>query len=502
MSNETAGSNRLRTGVGGLDAVLGGGLPSNRIYLVEGDPGTGKTTLALQFLLEGARLGESVLYVTLSETHDELAQVAASHEWSLAGVDVCDLSAVRDVTVQTQYTLFHPSEVELDETTRVVLDRVERGSPRRVVFDSLSEMRLLARDPLRYRRQVLALKQFFVGRSCTVLMLDDRTSEGSDRQLESLAHGVLRLEVNAPVYGSERRRLQVAKLRGVRFSGGFHDFTIETGGLHVYPRLVSAASRAGLHPSTLSSGIAGLDELLGGGITAGSSTLIMGPAGAGKTTLAMAFAAAEAARGGDVAVFTFDEGRETIVARADSLGFGASAQMEAGRLSLRQIDPAELSPGQFACAVVEAVERDAAKIVIIDSLNGYLAAMADEQSLPAHLHELLAELAHHGVATILVMAQYGLVGGGMRSPVDVSYIADTVLLLRYFEAHGEVRQAVSVLKKRTGAHERTIREFRIDPSGVRVGDALRDFRGVLTGIPEYHGAAVPLLEDYGDGSGE
>jgi circadian clock protein KaiC len=498
MSKQTAGPDRLGTGVDGLDTVLGGGLPSGRIYLVQGEPGTGKTTLALQFLLEGARLGEPVLYVTLSETEDELAQVAASHGWSLDGVDVCDLSAVRDITADTQYTLFHPSEVELDETTRVVLERVERSGPRRVVFDSLSEMRLLARDALRYRRQVLALKQFFVGRACTVLMLDDLTSESSDRQLESLAHGVLRLAVDAPDYGSERRRLQIAKLRGVRFSGGFHDITIETGGLNVFPRLVAAANRNRPPSSTLSTGIDGLDALLGGGMTAASSTLIIGPAGAGKTTLAMAFATAQVAGGAAVAVFTFDEGRETIVARADAIGLGASEQLETGRLSMRQVDPAELSPGQFAHEVMTAVARDGVSVVVIDSLNGYLASMADERSLPAHLHELLAALAHYGVATVLVMAQSGLIGSDMRSPVDVSYVADTVLLLRYFEAHGEVRQAISVLKKRTGSHERTIRELRIDTSGVRIGRALREFRGVLTGTPEYHGASAPLLEDRSD----
>jgi circadian clock protein KaiC len=280
LSNVPAGPSRLSTGIEGLDAVLGGGLPLGRIYLTEGDPGTGKTTLALQFLLEGVRRGEPVLYVTLSETQDELAQVADSHGWSLGGIEVCDLSAIRDVTAETQYTLFHPSEVELDETTRVVLGRVERSAPRRVVFDSLSEMRLLARDALRYRRQVLALKQFFVGRACTVLMLDDRTSEAADRQLESLAHGVRRLEMHAPTNGSERRRLLVAKLRGVRFSGGYHDFTIRTGGLEVYPRLVAADHRVS-NVSTLPSGIAGLDELLGGGVTTGRSTLITGPAGAG-----------------------------------------------------------------------------------------------------------------------------------------------------------------------------------------------------------------------------
>jgi circadian clock protein KaiC len=361
-------------------------------------------------------------------------------------------------------------------------------------------MRLLARDPLRYRREVLALKQFFAGRACTVLLLDDRTSEASDRQLESLAHGVMRLEVAPPDYGVDRRRVRVSKLRGAQFASGYHDFTIETGGLCIYPRLIAEHHRVKFTPDALSSDIAGLDEMLGGGITLGSSTLLTGPSGSGKTTLALAYATAEAARGGHVAIFTFDEGSETILERSDGLGMNASSHLEAGRLRLQEVNPAELTPGQFAHAVREAVERDGARIVVIDSLNGYLASMSNERSLQAHLYELLSYLRRRGVATLAVMTQHGLVGAHMAAPIDVSYLADAVVLLRFFEASGTMRKAISVLKKRTRTHEDSIRELRIDAGGLRVGDVLSGFRGVLTGTPEYHGEAGLLLEDRGDGT--
>ncbi len=495
VNYERAAGGRVATGTDGLDAVLGGGLPASRLYLIEGDPGSGKTTLALSFLLDGAKRGEPVLYVTLSETAEEIAQVAVSHGWTLDGVDVCDLAALRDVTTETEYTLFHPSEVELDETTRVVLDRVERTAPRRVVFDSLSEMRLLARDPLRYRRQILALKQFFAGRDCTVVMLDDRTADESDRQLQSIAHGAIRLEALSPEYGGQRRRLQVMKLRGVAFAGGYHDFTIETGGLRVYPRLVASDHHVAFSASTVSSEATGLDDLLGGGLDAGTSTMITGPAGCGKSTLALAYAVRAGRRDERAAIFTFDEGRATMITRADAIGLELSAQIDSGNVAIRQVDPAELAPGQFAHEVRDAVERDGARVVVIDSLNGYLSAMPEERFLSAHLHELLAYLAQRGVATIVIMGQYGLFGSHMAPPVDVSYLADTVLLLRYFEAGGEVRQAISVVKKRGGAHERTIREFRIDASGVQIGEPLKDFHGVLTGAPSYLGASKGLLKD-------
>jgi circadian clock protein KaiC len=482
---------RLATGSTGLDSVLNGGFPANRLYLVEGDPGTGKTTLALQFLLEGARRGEPVLYVTLSETKEELTAVARSHGWSLEGVTLHELVPPEEsLKTETQYTIFHPSEVELGETTKAVIEEVERIQPRRVVFDSLSEMRLLARDPLRYRRQILALKQFFAGRRSTVLLLDDRTATDSDLQVQSIAHGVLMLEQVELDYGAERRRLRVSKLRGSRFRGGFHDFTIRTGGVEVYPRLVAADHRQEFKTDSVTSDVAGLDALLGGGLDRGTATLIIGPAGSGKSSLATHFTAAAARRGEMVASFIFDEGVNIYLNRAAGLGTDLRAEVEAGRLKVQQVDPAELSPGQFAHAVCKAVEQDGARLVIIDSLNGYLQAMPDERFLTAQMHELLMYLNQQGVVTLLLMAQHGFMGAGMSSPADVSYLADAVILLRYFEAAGSIRRAISVVKKRTGPHEDTIREMRLSAlRGVEVGEPLTAFRGVLTGVPVFMGGA-------------
>ncbi|HEX8149328.1 MAG TPA: ATPase domain-containing protein [Pyrinomonadaceae bacterium] len=475
---------RLGTGSAGLDSVLEGGFPANRLYLVEGDPGTGKTTLALQFLLEGARRGEPVLYVTLSETKEELTAVARSHGWSLEGVSLHELvPPAESLKAEAQYTIFHPSEVELGETTRAVIEEVEHTQPRRVVFDSLSEMRLLARDPLRYRRQILALKQYFAGRKTTVLLLDDRTSADADLQVQSIAHGVVMLEQLELDYGAERRRLRVSKLRGSRFRGGFHDFAIRTGGVVVFPRLVAAGRGAEFEPGTVASGVSELDALLGGGLDRGTATLVLGPAGCGKSSLATHFAAASVARGEPAAAFIFDEGVNTYLNRAAGLGTDLRAEVEAGRLKVQQVNPAELSPGEFAHAVCTAVERDGARLVVIDSLNGYMQAMPDERFLTAQMHELLTYLNQQGVVTLLVMAQHGFMGQ-MSSPVDVSYLADTVVLLRYFEAAGAIRRAISVVKKRTGRHEDTIRELRLSASrGVEVGEPLKAFRGVLTGVP-------------------
>ena len=477
-------SPRLGTGCAGLDRILEGGFPANRLYLVEGDPGTGKTTLALQFLLEGARRGEPVLYVTLSETKEELTEVARSHGWSLEGVTLHELvPPAESLKAEAQYTIFHPSEVELGETTRLVIEEVERIQPRRVVFDSLSEMRLLARDPLRYRRQILALKQFFAGRKSTVLLLDDRTSTHADLQVQSIAHGVLMLEQLELDYGAERRRLRVSKLRGSRFRGGFHDFAIRTGGVEAFPRLVAADRRRELKSEAVASGVAALDALLGGGLDRGTATLVLGPAGCGKSSLATHFAAAMAVRGERAAAFIFDEGVNTYLSRAAGLGTDLREQVEAGHLTVQQVDPAELSPGEFVHAVCQTVERDGARLVVIDSLNGYLQAMPDERFLTSQMHELLTYLNQQGVVTLLVMAQHGFLGS-MSSPVDVSYLADTVVLLRYFEAAGAIRRAISVVKKRTGRHEDTIREMRLSASrGVEVGEPLTSFRGVLTGIP-------------------
>jgi len=483
---------RVATGVEGLDTVLCGGFTPDRMYLIEGDPGAGKTTLAIRFLLEGVRHGERVLYITLSETKRELHAVARSHGWSLNGIDLLELVASEESLVaDSQLTMFHPSEVELSETTRMVLAEVERSKPTRIVFDSLSEMRLLAQNPLRYRRQILALKQFFIGRSCTVLLLDDRTSEATDLQLQSIAHGVITLEQLAPEYGAERRRLRIVKMRGVRYLGGYHDFVIERGGLRVFPRLVAAQHHQEYHRDQIASGVTALDALVGGGLDRGTSTLLIGPAGSGKTTVATQYAVAAAARGEHAALFTFDETLGTLLARSDSVGLAVREQIESGRLRVQQVDPAEWSPGEFADAVQRAVEPEAgpgAKVVVIDSLNGYLNAMPEERFLVIQLHEMLTYLSQQGVVTILVVAQHGLLGSGMLTPVDASYLADAVVVLRYFESAGRVRKAISVMKKRSGSHEDTIRELTVGPGGVHVGEPLEQFQGILSGIPVLNGA--------------
>lgn len=488
-------SDRLGTGVVGLDTILGGGLPRNRLYLIHGEPGAGKTTLALQFLLEGARAGESGLFVTLSETKDELEAVARSHGWSLGGVGVYEVRASEEhLRPEEQYTAFHPSEVELGSALQALLDEVERLKPARLVIDSLSEMRLLARDPLRYRRQIAALKQFFLTRGATVLFLDDPGAKTADHQFLTLAHGVVLLERYTPAYGRERRRLQVTKLRGVEFHGGYHDFAIRRGGLRVFPCLVAADHRHPAAPGQVASGVRGLDAMLGGGPARGTSQLVLGPAGVGKSTVCLQYALAAAARGEHATIYSFDEGLETILTRATALGMDPRPHMESGRLHVEQIDPAMMSPGEFMGRVREAVERRGARAVVIDSLNGYLNAMPGEQYLVIQMHELLTYLAQQGVFTLVVMAQHGLVGRDQESPVDVSYLADTVLLLRYFEYGGRVHKAISVVKNRAGRHEDTIRELQISSAGVRVGSPLTAFRGVLTGTPEYTGQAGPLME--------
>ena len=477
------------TGIEGLDDILCGGLTPYRLYLVEGVPGAGKTTLAMQYLLEGARNGEPVLYVTLSETEEELRAVARSHGWAMDGVTIRELVPPEE-TLQPaeQYTMFHPAEVELSETTRTILTDVERLKPTRLVFDSLSELRLLAGDPLRYRRQLLALKQFFRGRRCTVLLLDDLTSSGRDLQVQSIAHGVLVLEQLLPEYGSDRRRVRVLKHRGRRFRGGYHDYIIATGGLRVFPRLIASEHRQAPEEERYSSGIAGIDQLLGGGLERGTSTLVAGAAGTGKSSLASQFCIAAAEKGRKAAMFIFDESKSTLLTRMTGLGTRLAHHVESGAVILRQVDPAELTPGELAHDIRTRVEEDHVSIVVLDSLNGYLNAMPGERFLTIHLHEMLMYLGEKRVATLLVGAHQGLIGQTMHSPIDASYLADAVILMRYFEAFGEVRQAISVVKKRGGRHERTIREFRLDPEGIVVGEPLDQFRGVLTGVPEFLGA--------------
>ena len=474
---------RACMGIMGLDDILGGGLPTNHLYLIDGEPGTGKTTMALQFLLEGARKGERGLYVTLSESREELQAVAESHGWNLDGIDIFEMSKEGTRDLEESYTIFHPAEVELQQTVDEVLDVVKAKNPLRIAFDSLSEMRLLAREPLRFRRQILALKQFFAGRACTVLLLDDRTATNHDLQVQSIAHAVIRLEQINSDYGAARRRLVVVKYRGRDFRGGFHDYKIIRGGLLVFPRLVAAEHAGDVVQSKLPSGIAALDALLGGGIERGTSTLFVGAPGTGKSSAAMQFAIAAAKRGECAAAFIFDESINTLRTRCAGMGMNLQAHLDSGHILLRQVDPAELSPGELVHEVRHAVLQKKATVVIIDSLNGYLNAMPNEQFLIVQLHELLTFLGQAGVATLLIGAHHGLIGMQMQAPVDASYLADAVVLLRYFEADGMVRQAISVMKKRGGAHERSIRDFTLSETGIHVGPPLRQFRGILTGVP-------------------
>jgi circadian clock protein KaiC len=475
---------RAPLGVGGLDEVLQGGLIRGRLYLLDGNPGAGKTTLALQYLLEGVRAGERCLYVTLSETKEELAAGARSHNWSLDSIEILELIASEEeLDGQAEITMYHPGEVELTNTTRQVLEAIERVRPDRMVLDSLSELRLLAQSSLRYRRQILALKQFFIGRNCTVLLLDDRTAEGPDLQLQSIAHGVISLDHRAPAYGQAQRQLQVVKFRGSDFRSGFHDFAIRKGGLEVFPRLTAAEHGVQFDRTAIASGVAALDELLGGGVDRGTSTLLVGPPGCGKSTVSVQYAAAAAARGEHAAIFAFDESRSILLARSRGLGVQIKEGRGPGQIMIRQIDPAEISPGEFAQLVRKSVQDDHARVVVIDSLNGYLNAMPEDQFLTAQLHELLSFLNNEGVATFLVVAQTGLMGGNMRAPVDASYLADAVVMLRMYEHLGKVKKAISVLKKRSGSHEEAIRQIWFDTDGIHLSEPLIQLRGILTGVP-------------------
>ena len=486
-------ASRSSTGNPGLDEVLCGGLPSNRLYLIDGDPGTGKTTLGLQFLLAGRDVGEGGMYVTLSETAEELRATAESHRWSLDKIEIFELSEVQPEGGET-YTLFHPSEVELQQTVEIVLAAIKSSNPRRVVIDSLSEMRLLAREPLRFRRQILSLKQFFAGRDCTVLFLDDRTAPAGDLQLHSLAHGVIMLDHLAIDYGGGRRRLQVRKLRGAEFRSGYHDFRIRRGGLDVFPRLEIGPSESPLRATPILSGSAELDTLLGSGLTSGTSTLITGAAGTGKSVLCLQYGLAAAARGERVRFYLFDERISTFRARAAGLSMPLKKAEDSGNLVVQQIEPTEMSPGEFANTVRKAVETEGVGFVVIDSINGYMQAMPSERLLTVQVHELLSYLANRQVTSLLTLVQHGVFGGPVDEAAEVSYLADTVVLLRYFEHAGVVRQAISAVKKRSGLHEHTIRECRVDRGGMTVGKPLSEFRGVLTGVPEYRGRKEPLMD--------
>ena len=485
---------KAKTGVAGLDDILGG-LTRGHVFLLEGEPGTGKTTIALQFLLEGAKQGETSLYITLSETENELRQGAASHGWTL-GPDINIFELIPPESLldpKQQQSLLYSSDLELGETTQQIFDAVERTRPSRVVLDSLSEIRLLAQSSLRYRRQILAIKHYFARYGATVLLLDDLTAEAADKTVHSLAHGVIRLEELAPAYGAERRRIRVHKYRGQRYRGGYHDFTITTGGVNVFPRLIASEHRTKFVRKQLSTNIPEFDALLGGGIDTGSSTLVLGPAGTGKSLIVMTFVMAAVARGEKAALFIFDEELGLLFDRMKGLGLDLEAEYKKGNILLEQVDAAELSPGEFAHKVVKTVDTDRIKTVVIDSMNGYHAAMPEENSLILHLHELLQYLNRQGAATFMTVAQHGLVGD-MQAPIDVTYLADTVILLRYFEAMGKVRRAISIIKKRSGMHETTIREFRISNRGLSMGEPLERFHGVLRGVPSYAGTPATLIE--------
>jgi len=493
MLSDPATPERVSTGISGLDAILGGGLTAHRLYLVEGTPGTGKTTLAMQFLQAGAALGESGLYITLSETRDELESAAHSHGWRLDGIDIYELVTELGFDSEARQSVLLPSELELGETILRVVEQVERLNPSRVVFDSLSEMRLLAEDPLRYRRQILALKQFFAQRKCTVLLLDDKSADHGDAQLHSIAHGVVSLSQAEQEFGIERRRLRVIKMRGLKYQGGSHDFSLLTGGLAVFPRLVAADHHREFDAAQRTTGSGELDQLLGGGLCPGTNTLVMGPSGIGKTTTTIRCMLSCLEQGMRATYYLFDEGLVTFFARSRALGMDLRPHVDRGTLSVMQVDPAELSPGEFASTVVQAVERGGSRFVAIDSLNAYMQAMPGQNFLMLHMHELLSYLNRQGVITMLVLGEHGLVGD-MRGDADLSYLSDSLLLFRFFESAGQVRSAVTCVKSRVASHERTIREFQLTSQGVRVGETLADFNGVLSGLPSYRGS-TPLFEN-------
>jgi circadian clock protein KaiC len=478
---------RTTTGISGLDNILCGGLAANRLYLIDGNPGVGKTTLALQFLLEGVRLGERCLYVSLSETRDELDAVADSHGWSLDGITVIELSQVDQLlTANSQNTLFQPAEVELTNLSRLLTTEFDRVQPARMVLDSLSEMRLMAQSALRYRREILRLKQHFATRQCTALLLDDRSHSAQEGQVQSIVHGMISLQTVPLKFGINRRFLTVAKMRGSRFREGNHDYVIESGGLTVFPRLLAMNGPVDFPRDTFSSGNHQLDQLVGGGLDAGTGTLFMGPAGSGKSTVASMYAAVAAAEGRRVLYFAFDEVVGILTQRAQQIGLDFATHLSSGMLRIEQVDAAEIAPGELANRIMNAVDKEGVRMVVLDSLNGYVNAMPQEDFLHLHLHELLSYLNQRGVVTIMVLAQHGLVGP-MGVPVDISYLADAVMLMRFFEARGAMKKAVSVIKKRTGFHEDTIRELKLSPKGVVIGQPLAEFEGVMTGVPRVLG---------------
>ena len=484
---------KCQTGVPGLDEILSGGLPRNHLYLLQGKPGTGKSTIALQFLLEGVRTGEKSLYVTFSETKLELETVAKSHGWNLENLDILELSAISSsIGTSSQTTLFHPSEIELNKTMNLLLAKLNESNAKRIVFDSVSELRLLADNSLRYRRMMLEFKEFFIGRGSTVLFLDDLTSEAGDIHVQSIVHGVLLLEKFRAGYGVERRQFHISKLRGVAFKGGTHDYSIIKGGITIFPRLVASDSHANFQRETFSSEVPALDSLIGGGFHRGTSNLLLGPAGTGKSTIAMKFAIEAAKKGKKVAIYNFEESSFNILVRAQELGLELEKYIASGNITLRKIDPAELTPGQFNALLRNSANEFHADMVVIDSLNGYIHAMPEQKFLMLQLHELLAFLSSRGVVTVMILAQSGIMGQ-MQTPLDLTYLADTVIITRYFEAFGSIKKAISVIKKRTGTHEETMRELKIGPGGVIVGPVLKEFSGIFTGVPKYSGTESKMM---------
>jgi circadian clock protein KaiC len=477
-------SSRTATGIRGLDAILSGGLPYGELHLVQGGPGTGKTTIGLQFLLEGASAGERVLFITFAQTEASLRKIAASHGWSLDGVTIQELAGDHAGHDRTEQTLFHTADVELGETTDSIFAAIEQLQPHRVVFDSVTSLRLLAGDSLRYRRQLLMMRQFFAERPSTVLFLD---SEEPDAALEDTMYGVIRLERQAPEYGDVRRRLLVAKMRGTAFNGGYHNFRISTGGLDVFPRIRPQDKIESIFTEVMTSGVAGLDSLLGGGLESGTACLVIGPTGTGKTSVSTLYAYEAAKQGKRVALFCFDERLETFLVRSEGLGMNLRELVAEGLITIKQISTSELSPGEFSQLVRNAVEEGQAKVVLMDSLTGYFHSMPQEEALLAQMHDLLTFLSKSDVLSLLVVSQHGLIGQGIQGPLDVSYMADTVILMRHFEAAGAVRKAISVIKKRNGPHETTIRELKLAPGGITVGEPIKDFSGVLSGMPVFQG---------------
>lgn len=475
------------TGITGLDEVLRGGLPRHQMYFIQGDPGAGKTTLSFQFLLEGVRNGEKTLYVTLSASSRDLDRVARSHGWTLDGIDIYEQF---QTATASDTTVFRPAEIELAKTVKAILDAIEAREPDRVVIDSLAEIRLLSESALRYRKQLLTLKEFFRDRRITALVLDDRSASARDSEVQGLAEGVIVLCASSPLYGNTRRRLEVVKMRGVGVRGGFHDFTIHKGGITVFPRLTAGEHRASPHEGLIRSGIAEMDALVGGGLERGTTSMIMGPAGVGKSSLALQFATAAAAAGERVSFFIFEEHRTVFLKRAASLGFDLPKLIIDRTMIVHQIDPAEMSAGEFAYAIRTAVEKEESSLIVIDSLNGYFNAMPEEHFLTLHLHELLSYLADAGVSTILIVSQHGALGH-VSSPVDVSYLADAVILLRYYEIRGAFRRAISMLKKRTSVHEQSVRDYQLTSNGVRIGKVLEEFHGILSGMQSTEIAPLP-----------